>query len=310
MGLIGNTLGEVRYIDLPITAGTNPTVTWSTDEVLDLIGVQVLAAGATASALKVGGSAVAAGAISSFANNFGEVWADNPANGVPAASQSGTNGTGARTDTGVGFLNYQSSGTSQPVAATLTTATTATATTSLAVSALPVAVPTGSVVTLGPDALVVSADAAAGDTTLTVTSKVLTKASAIGSGVIISVGKIIDRNGNVPAPAALVPLDAAIASATAVEVDITGTVITLAGLPAADGNGFITLLNGNSQSGFTNGTLDSVPFRVKATDTTLDTFAGIVRLAFQVPFSDPNATAKAAGTYPNNGIQKGSAGIY
>lgn len=235
MGVIGNVIGEVRYVDLPVAAGVNPTVSFTTDEVLDLIGIDVLAAGATAAALKVGGTAVPAGAIAAFANNKGSVWATHPAGGVPAYN--GANGAPQSNQTqGTGiYANWQSSGTVQ-------------------------------------------------------------------SG-------ITDRSGSVPNPAALVPLDAAIPSATAVEVDLTGTVTVLQNLPAADGNGFIVepTPTSNSQVGFTSLPADSIPFKVKATDTTADTFAGIVRLVFQVPLSDPNTAGKSAGTYPNNGIQKGSA---
>lgn len=234
MGLIGNTLGELRYVDLPITAGTNPNVQFTTDRVLDLIAVEVLAAGATAAALKVGGTAVPAGAIASFSGNKGAIWAADPSAGVPAYN--GSNGASqANMNQGTGlYANMQSSGTVQ-------------------------------------------------------------------SG-------ITDRSGSVPNQGAQTPISAAIAASTVVEVDLTGTVTVLNPLPAADGNGFIVepTPTSNSQVGFTSLPADSVPFKVKATDTLQDTYAGIVRLVFQVPFSDPNASAKSAGTYPNNGIQRGS----
>lgn len=311
MGVIGNVIGEVRYIDLPITAGTNPTVQYTTDRVLDLIGIEVLAAGATATALKVDGATVAGGAISSFAKNVGKVWATEPSNGVPSASTSGTNGTGGKVDTGVGFLNYQSSGTAQPVATALATAlASGTPVTEIDVASLPVNLASGSAVTVGKDIFVLSASATAGDTALTVTSKAPTQNYAVGYGVYVSGSGIVDRNGSVPGPGTFTPISAAIPASKVVEVDVTGTVTVLATLPAADGNGNIIEPTGNSQAGFSNLPADSIPFQVKAADTGLDTFAGIVRLVFQTTFSDPNATAKAAGTYPNNGIQKGSAGIY
>jgi hypothetical protein len=232
MPLIGNTLGGLRYVDLPITAGSAPSVTYTTDRVLDLVGIDILAAGATAAALKVDGTVVAGGAIASFSGNKGSKWASQPSGGVPAYN--GSNGAAqSNQNQGAGlYANMQSSGTVQ-------------------------------------------------------------------SG-------ITDRNGSVPNQGSLTPISAAIPSGKVVEVDLTGTVTVLQSLPAADGSGFIVMPSGNSQAGFTNMPADSIPFKVKASDTLADTFAGIVRLVFQVPVSDPNTTAKSAGTYPNNGIQRGS----
>lgn len=310
MGVIGNTIGEVRYVDLPITAGVAPSVTFTTDRVLDLLGIEVLAPGATAAALKVNAGTVAGGAIAAFANSVGAVHAAAPTPSVPTGATGG--GAQQGNSTTAGNVNWQSSGTVQPVASTLTTALTIAPTTTLVVSATPVALNIGDKVVIGGTdvAVLATANKPAGSTSLTVTSFTPTVAWPIGTNVYLKPSALTDRNGSVPAPGAVTPISAAIASGIVVEVDLTGTVTTVANLPAADGNGFITLLNGNSQSGFTNLPVDGIPFKVKATDTLADTFAGIVRLIFQVPVSDPNSAAKAAGTYPNNGIQKGSGGIY
>lgn len=234
MGVIGNTIGGARYVDLPITAGTDPTVSFTTDRVLDLIGIEILAPGAASAALKVDTVAVAGGAVAAFTGNEGAVHAGAPSSGVPLFT--GTEGAVQANQTqGDGFYaNWQSSGTAQ-------------------------------------------------------------------SG-------ITDRTGSVPAPGSVTPISAAIAANKVVEVDITGTVTTVADLPAADGDGFITLPVGTTQDGasYVAGQ-DNLPFRVKASDTLEDTFAGVVRLVFGVPVSDPNTAAKGAGTYPNNGVQKGSA---
>lgn len=310
MGAIGNIIGEVRYVDLPITAGAAPTVSWTTDATLDLIGIEVLAPGATAATLKVGGTHTAAGDIASFTNNVGAVHATAPTPGVPTAATGG--GAQQANSTTVGNVNWQSSGTAQPVATTLTSPLTTGATTTLAVSATPVALSIGDKVVIGGTdvAVIASSNKPAGSTSLTVTSFTPTVAWPAGTNVYLKPSGITDRTGSVPAAGSYTPLDAGIAAATAVEVDLTGTVTTVQNLPAADGNGFITLMTGNSQTGFTNTTADSVPFKVKAADTLADTFAGIVRLIFQVPVSDPNTAGKSAGTYPNNGVQKGSAGLY
>lgn len=323
MPLIGNTIGALRYVDLPITAGSNPTVTFTTDRVLDLVGIDILAPGASAAALKVGGSSVGAGAISSFTANKGSVWASKPTAGVPAGASGGTGGAVQNNMTSVGNVNWASSGTVQSGPAAVTTLTSALSTsgaiTSIAVAALPSALANGSTVTVSASGntqtFTLSAGASQGATSLTVTSATPNFAYPIGTAVVTSVvqAAVTDRSGAVPAAGALTPLSAAIANSTVVEVDLTGTVTTVANLPAADGNGFITLptgsVIGNSQA-LSNVPVDGIPFRVKASDTLLDTFAGIVRLVFQVPFSDPNTSGKSAGTYPNNGVQKGSAGIY
>ncbi len=306
MGAIGNIIGTVRYVDLPVAAGAAPTVSYTTDAVLDLIGIEVLAAGATAAALKVGGSTVAGGAIASFANDLGSVYSAAPAGGVPTAAAGG--GAQQANSTTAGNVNWQSSGTAQPVAVTLTTAlTSGTPTTTLAVSALPFALNSGDkVVVANTDVFTLSAGAAKDATSLTVTSKAPTASWGTGTNVYVKPSGVTDRNGSVPDAGALTPISAAIAASTAVEVDLTGTVTVLDTLPAADGQGFISLPSGNSQAGFTDEPSDNIPFRVKASDTELDTFAGFVRLFFQVPVNDPNTTAENAGTYPKDGVQQGS----
>ena len=231
MGVIGNTLGTTRYVDLPIAAGTDPTVTWNTDRVLDLIGIEVHAKGASAAALKVDTVAVAGGAIAAFADDRGSVWAANPSTGVPLAADGDYQDP---VGTGVGYENWVSTGTVQ-------------------------------------------------------------------SG-------IVDRTGSVPAAGALTPISAAIASGKAIEVDLTGAVVVLEDLPAADGDGFITLPVGTTQDApdYIAGP-DNLPYRVKASDTSADTYAGFVRLVLSVPKAAPNAgPATPWPTQPVNGIQHGS----
>ena len=231
MGVIGNTIGGVRYVDLPITAGTDPSVTWNADRVLDLIGVEVHAKGATAAVLKVNAVEVPAGDIATFADDRGSAWAANPAGGVPLAADGDYQDP---VGTGVGYQNWVSTGTVQ-------------------------------------------------------------------SG-------IVNRTGSVPEPAAIVPLSAAIPAGQAVEVDLTGDVEVLSGLPDADGDGFITLPVGTTQDGpsYIAGQ-DNLPYRVKASDTTEDTYAGFVRLAFSVPKGAAgNAWTAQDHTLPVNGIQHGS----
>jgi len=260
MGVIGNTIGRERFVDLPITAGDAPSVTFTTDEVLDLVGIEVLAKGATAATLTVDGADVAAGAVSSFENNFGSVWAAHPASPVPLAKDGG--GAQQPNSTDVGNVNWQSSG----------------------------------VVQGGVTKKVTDGD---GNTT---------------GGT--SVDTLVDRNGSVPNPADVTPISAGIAAGKDVVVALTGTVSTLEGLPEPDADGFINLMEGAVQAGtddtHTGQTLnhvsvDSVPFRVKAADTELDTFAGVVRLVFQEPVAAHAPVAATAWPAdPVNGVQRGS----
>lgn len=331
MGVIGNVLGEVRYVDLPITAGTNPSVSYTVptlangDAALALVGIDVVARGATASALSVGGTNVPAGAIASYSNNHGSVFAAAPSGGVPLYT--GTQGAVQNNETSSApgfYANWQSSGVSQggtTASTTLTTALSLSETTSLAVVALTAPIANGSKVVVASGThsftFTASANAAVGATAITVTSATPDFAYPVGSSVLVygALSGVVDRNGSVPAPGAVTPLSSC-AEGQVVQVSLTGAVTALNPLPAPDGNGFISLPTGDAQAGFSNVAVDSIPFRVKESDILLDTdkdgqkddkFAGMVRLYFlDVTPDDPNVAGKAAGTYPNNGVQKGS----
>lgn len=110
MGVIGNTIGRVHYVDLPITAGSAPSVSYTAPRALDLVGVEVLARGATAASVSVAAVAVGDAAIAEFEGNFGSAWADAPDGGVPDAAVGGSTGAPQNNQTDVGYANWQSSG--------------------------------------------------------------------------------------------------------------------------------------------------------------------------------------------------------
>ncbi len=104
------------------------------------------------------------------------------------------------------------------------------------------------------------------------------------------------------------PLGATIASGATIAVAIGGTVAVWETLPSPDVDGYIVLPtpDSNVQAGWTDLPADSVPFRVKATDTQADTFAGVVRLVFANTVKPPTAPT---GNTVTNGVNTPGAGV-
>lgn len=335
MPQIGNTLGRLSYIDLPITAAaSNVQFTVPTTAVagtsfigpVDLVGVEVLAKGVTATALKVNSSTVAAGAIASLTNNFGSAHATAPTPGVPVGASGGTGAAPQNNQTAVGNLNWASSGAIQGFYTTdgvgFTNRSGAVPAAG-ALTPLSAAIPAGQVVEVdftGSPAIIASLPKPDANGNIFLP----TKGSSIqGFGGWVSADGYLSSALSTGAPITSLPVSALpFGLSNGQTVTVTSGANTQTWTLTADAAAGATTLAVTSQTpnfAYPAGTpvnlttllpADGVAFQVKATDTLLDTFAGQVRLWFQIPVSDPNTAAKAAGTYPNNGVQKGSAGIY